>query len=213
MKKFITTLCFFAFLFNANAIDAGDQVKMVLAKQKLYAGQFIGALTIYNEVLLKNPEDAGVLYYVGYCQFELKKIDKATETLKKAIAINKDVKPETHLILGKIYLADEKIDDALSEFNKYKGTVNSKEAATEDVDVFIAHCNNAKKYVASPFELKIDNLGEAINSKYDDQSPCISADGKKLVFNTRRPESNDSPCDNNFICDGRNFLIFFMRRG
>ena len=195
MKKFITTLCFFAFLSNVNAIDAGDQVKMVLAKQKLYAGQFIGALTIYNEVLLKNPEDAGVLYYVGYCQFELKKYDKATETLKKAVATNKDVKPETHLVLGKIYLADEKVDDALAEFNFYKGAVNSKEAQTEDVDVYIAHCNNAKKYAASPFDVKIDNLGEAINSKYDDQSPCISADGKKLVFNTRRPETTDSPVD------------------
>ena len=195
MKKFVTTLCFFAFLSNVNAIDAGDQVKMVMAKQKLYAGQYIGALTIYNEVLLKNPEDAGVLYYVGYCQFELKKYDKAAETLKKAVATNKDVKPETHLVLGKIYLVDEKIDEALAEFNMYKGAAKSKEAANEDVDVYIAHCNNAKKYIASPFDVKIDNLGEAINSKYDDQSPCISADGKKLVFNTRRPETTDSPMD------------------
>jgi tetratricopeptide (TPR) repeat protein len=195
MKKFITTLCFFAFLSNVNAIDAGDQVKMVLAKQKLYAGQYIGALTIYNEVLLQNPNDATVLHYVGYCQFQLKKYDVATQTLKKAIATNKDVKAETHLVLGKIYLTDEKIDDALAEFNMYKAGVNTKEAVEEDVDVYIAHCNNAKKYMASPFSVKIDNLGEAINSKYDDQSPCISADGQKLVFNSRRPETTDSPVD------------------
>jgi hypothetical protein len=195
MKKFITTFCFFAFLYQANAIDAGDQVKMVLAKQKLFAGQYIGALTIYNEVLLKNPNDAGVLHYVGFCQFQLKKYDLATATLKKAIATNKDVKPESHLVLGKIYLTDEKIDDALLEFNMYKGAAKTKEAAEEDVDIYIAHCNNAKKYMSSPFDVKIDNLGEAINSKYDDQSPCISADGQKLVFNSRRPETTDSPVD------------------
>lgn len=195
MKKFFTTLCFFALLSNIQALDAADQVKMVLAKQKLYAGQFIGALNIYKEVLQKYPDDAGVLYYVGYCQFELKKFDSAIENLKKAIATNKEVKPETHLVLGKIYLTDEKIDEALAEFNAYKSLVKAKTAETEDVDVYISHCNNAKKYMAAPVNVKIDNLGEAINSKYDDQSPCISADGRKLVFNTRRPETTDSPVD------------------
>lgn len=208
MKKFITTLCFFAFLSNVRAIDAQDQVKMVLAKQKLYAGQYIGALNLYKEVLQKNQEDATVLYYVGYCQYELKKHDLALEALKKAVATNKDVKPETHLVLGKIYLSAEKIDDALTEFNMYKGAVNNKEAETEDVDVYIAHCNNAKKYMATPLDTKVDNLGAAINSKYDDQSPCISADGKKLVFNSRRPETTDSPTD--IEGDGKYFQDIYI---
>jgi hypothetical protein len=208
MKKFFTSLCFFALLSNVQALDAGDQVKMVLAKQKLYAGQYIGALTIYKDVLQTNPDDAGVLYYVGYCQFQLKKIDLATESLKKALATNKGVVAETHLVLGKIYLTQEKIDDALLEFNTYKTAVNSKTAETEDVDVFIAHCNNAKKYMASPIDVKIENLGAAINSKYDEQTPCISADGKKLVFNTRRPEMTDSPID--IEGDGKYFQDIFI---
>lgn len=208
MKKFITSVCFFALLSNVQALDAGDQVKMVLAKQKLYAGQYIGALTIYKDVLQKNPDDSGVLYYVGYCQFQLKKIDLATESLKKALATNKGVVSETHLLLGKIYLSEEKIDDALTEFNTYKTSVNSKTAETEDVDVYIAHCNNAKKYMASPFDVKINNLGAAINSKYDEQTPCISADGKKLVFNTRRPEMTDSPMD--VEGDGKYFQDIFI---
>lgn len=208
MKKFITTVCFFALLSNIQALDAGDQVKMVMAKQKLYAGQYIGALTIYKDVLQKNPDDASVLYYVGFCNYQLKKVDVASENLKKAIASNKGVMPETHLLLGKIYLAEEKIDDALASFNTYKGLVNSKSAATEDVDVYIAHCNNAKKYMASPIDVKIENLGAAINSKYDEQTPCISADGKKLVFNTRRPETTDSPVD--VEGDGKYFQDIFI---
>lgn len=125
----------------------------------------------------------------------VKKIDAATESLKKAILIKKGSLPESHLILGKIYLSEEKIEDALSEFNIYKTSVNAKAAESEDVDVYIAHCNNAKKYIASPIDVKIDNLGTAINSKFDEQTPCISADGRKLVFNTRRPEMTDSPVD------------------
>ena len=197
MKNFILiAICFFIGHTSAKAIDAPDQVKMVLAKQKLYAGQFISALNLYKEVLIKNPEDASVLYYIGYCNFELKKYDLALETLKKALATNKDIKPETHLVLGKLYLVDENIDEALIEFTSYKSTAKSKDAELEEVDVYIEHCNNAKKYMANPNnDIKIENLGGAINSKFDDQTPCISADGTKLVFTTRRPQTTNAPID------------------
>lgn len=195
MKKFITTVCFFALLTNIQALDAGDQVKMVLAKQKLYAGQYIGALTIYKEVLHKNPNDAMVLHYVGLCNYSLKKYDLAEESFKKAIATGQNVMPESYLILGKIQLSEGNLDDALTEFNNFKTHAKAKEAQYEDIDVYIQHCKNAKDLMAKPLNVKVDNVGSAINSKYDDQTPCISADGKKLVFNSRRPETTDSPLD------------------
>ncbi len=195
MKKIITLLSFFTIVSSVFALDAGDQVKMALAKQKLYAGQWIGALNVYKEVLQKNPTDGTVLYYVGKCQYELKKTDEALETLKKAVSNAKDVKPESNLLLGKIYLADDKIDDALSAFNTYKNSVSNKNALEEDVDVYITHCNNAKIIEAKPINVKIENLGSSINSKYADKTPCISADGRKLVFTSRRPETTDSPMD------------------
>lgn len=198
MRKIFIFLAFIS-LFNAlpahTELDAADQVKMVLAKQKLYAGQYIGALNIYKEVLQKNPDDATVLHYVGLCNYSLNRFTEAEESLKKAIATNKDVMPESYLILGKICLADGRIDDALSAFNNYKSTAKSKDAEYEDVAVYIEHCNNAKRLMANPLPVKIENMGSVINSKYDDKTPCISADGHKLVFTTRRPETTDAPTD------------------
>lgn len=195
MKKIILSACLLVSVISMKAYDAGDQVKMVLAKQKLYAGQYVSALNMYKEVLSKNPSDAAVLYYVGYCNFQLKKYSEAEENLKKAVAVGKDIMPETYLVLGKIHLLDGKLDEATTEFNTFKTGAKSKEAAYEDIDVYLSHCTNAKKQMASPVAVKIDNLGTNINSKYDDQTPCISADGRKLVFNTRRPETTNSPMD------------------
>jgi Tol biopolymer transport system component len=62
--------------------------------------------------------------------------------------------------------------------------------------------------MANPVNVKIENLGEVINSKYDDQSPCISADGRKLVFNTRRPETTNSPID--IEGDGKYFQDIYI---
>lgn len=208
MKKFFIAACFLSIIFSAQAIDAGDQVKMVLAKQKLYAGQYIGALNLYKEVLQKNPNDPTVLHYVGFCNYQLKKYNVAEENLKKALESGKTALAESHLIMGKIKLEQGLIDESLGFFTTYKSLVSSKTASNEDVDVYISHCNNAKKLMASPINVTVENLGASINSKYDDQTPCISADGRKLVFNTRRPETTNSPID--VEGDGKFFQDIFI---
>jgi Tol biopolymer transport system component len=49
--------------------------------------------------------------------------------------------------------------------------------------------------IASPLDVEVTNLGDALNSKYDDKNPCVTADGSKLVFTSRRPETSASVVD------------------
>lgn len=176
-------------------LDAGDRVKMELAKQKLYSGDVVGALNLYKEVLIKNPKDATVLHFVGLCEFNLKEYDKAEERFNKAKEIKTDMRYETYLYSGKIFQYRAKYDEAIVDFEEYKKLAPPKEALEEDVEVWIDQCNTAKKLLASPLDVKIENMGPEINSKFDDKSPAISADGMKLVFTTRRPETTNSPVD------------------
>jgi Tol biopolymer transport system component len=204
MKKSTLLLLAFAFLFSgasfsAPFLDAGDQVKMTLAKQKLYGGDVKGALNLYKEVLIKNPKDAGVLHYVGVCYYKLNEFDKAKEHLAKAKETNaKEINNETYLYSGKLLQMDKKYDEALADLTIYKNKATAKEAGDQpdvDVDVAIDQCQTAKALLAAPLDVKIENMGADINSQYDDKSPAISADGMKLVFNTRRPETTNAPTD------------------
>jgi Tol biopolymer transport system component len=188
--------------------DTPEQIKMVLAKQKLYAGQYTTALNMYKEILIKSPQDVDVLFYIGYCHFELKKYDLAEEFLLKVLKIEKGIKPETYLILGKLNLLNENIDKALEHFSTFKTISHSKEVEMEEVDLYIAHCNNAKKMMADKKNMKVENLGLAINSIYDDQTPCITADGSTLVYTTRRPQTTDSPKD--IEGDGKYFQDIYL---
>jgi len=201
MKKYLLLLSvctFFLTTLSANygpKLDAGDQVKMGLAKQKLYSGDVVGAHNLYKEVLVKNPNDATVLHFVGLCEFTLKDYDKAEERFNKAKEIKTDMRYETYLYAGKIFQYKAKYDEAIADFEQYKKLAPPKESLEEDVDVWIDQCNTAKKLIAAPLDVKIENMGPEINSKYDDKSPAISADGMKLVFTTRRPETTNSPVD------------------
>ena len=201
MQKFLFALIFSsALMFTTSvkssvAMDPLDLAKMVLAKQKLYADQYIGALNIFKEVLVKNPNDPEVLHFMGLCFYKLKQYDKALEQFTKAKEINKDVNRETYLYLGKIYQGDGKFEQAATEYTTYKGKASSKEQKEEDIEVYINQCTNAKNFIAVPVDVTVENMGAEINSKYDDGSPAISADAQKIVFNSRRPETTDAPMD------------------
>jgi Tol biopolymer transport system component len=175
--------------------DAGDVAKLVVAKQKLYAGDFVGALNTYREVEKNSPKDPSVLHYIGFCYYNLKQNDKAKENLLKSLEINPTAKPENHLILGKIAQSESNFDKAIEEFTAFKAAPSKDKESAEDADVFLKQCQNAKAMIAAPLDVEVTNLGPEINSKYDDKNPCVTADGSKLVFTSRRPESTASAVD------------------
>ncbi|MBI2721635.1 MAG: PD40 domain-containing protein [Bacteroidetes bacterium] len=188
--------------------DAGDAAKMGLAKQKLYAGQYVSAINLYREVEKNEPNNGTVLYYLGYCYYGLKDTDKAKEYFLKAKEAKENFKVETHLMLGKILQAEENNDKAIEEFTAYKASNSKDKENEEEADVLLSQCQNAKRMISSPMAVEVTNLGADINSKYDDKNPCITADGSRLVFTTRRPESTNAEVD--VEGDGKYFEDIFI---
>lgn len=174
--------------------NAADEARLFSAKQKLLAGQYLSALNSFRELENDNPGNAVVKFYIAQCFFNLSQFQEAKKSLLKALEINVNVKPETHMIMGRVYQMEDSFDLALKEYALFKSSAKDKEMQ-EDVDTFISQCENAKNMVANPVPVVITNLGPGINSKYDDKNPCITADGKQLVFTTRRPETTNDPMD------------------
>lgn len=174
--------------------NTADKAKVELAKQKIYAGQYLGAINSLKEISKTSPNDANVFYYIGYSYFMINQLNNAKEQFNKSISLNPN-KAITHFMLGKIYQAEEKFDDAINEYNLCTANSKPSDEDSQDASVFVSQCNVAKKIMANPVEVSIENAGEEINSKYDDKNPCITADGSLLVFTTRRPDNTNSAID------------------
>lgn len=183
-----------AFIPGDDELNIKNKAKAELAKQKLYGGQYQSALAMFNEILVEHPGNGNILYYAADCHFKLGHRDKARECLEKAKSSAK-TSPETFLLLGQIYHADGKVDEALAEYNTYKARGVAAEVSQSFVDTYISQCNTAKTLMAKPVDVKIENLGQHINSNFDDKSPSVTLDGKKLYFNSRRPVNTDDPVD------------------
>lgn len=195
MKRSILIPASFVFLLNTasaqkqNVIEKGEDIaKMTLAQQSFYGGDYKKAISLYNDVLSGKPDDANVIGHIGECYYAMGQMTEAQENLEKAKRLDEKAYPETALVLGKIYHVNGKLDEALTEFNFYKTLVGEgKKAQESEINTYIAQVTLAKESVANPVNVTVDGLGDNINSEYDDKSPMVSADGKTLIFTSRRP--------------------------
>jgi len=195
MKKILLVTCLAAFSFNGSIFSQNilskseDQVKLFNAQQEFYKQEYTKSMNLYKEILSNKPQDASIVFHIGECFFMMDNMDAAKENFLKSVHMDTKAAPEAHLYLGRMYLTAEKLDSAGSELDLYK-SLGGKDAKSKDsdVDLFINMVKTAKELMAHPLDVKVTNLGENVNSPYDDKRPSVSADGKMMVFTSRRPE-------------------------
>lgn len=165
-----------------------DQIKMFNAQQSFYAGDYQKALSLYKDVLSTKPNDANVMGRIAECHFMMKQYKDAQEMAEKAKGVDEKAYENTALVLGQIYHRDEKLDEALAEYKFFKSIVGDGAKAKEsEIDMFLNQITTAKEMIAKPAPVKVENMGDNINCEFDDKAPMVSADGKTLIFTSRRP--------------------------
>lgn len=80
------------------------------------------------------------------------------------------------------------LDEAIRHFTVYNQEEN-KEIGNAIVDRNIQMCQRAKRLLANPIDVRIQNLGPAVNTAGKEYVPIVTADGSELYFTSRREDS------------------------
>ncbi len=173
-----------------------DAWKAIKEADDFYANKSKGALKralpYYKEAAAYNRNYPPLNYKLGACYMADKKVDKAIEVLEKAYQKDQAVAYDILYMLGRAYHYNYKFDKAIETINKfintYQGTGDSDydEAIIDKARQRIEQCNNAKKFYNNPIRVFVDNLGPAINTKYPEYGPVITADESMIIFTSRR---------------------------
>ncbi|HNW99569.1 MAG TPA: tetratricopeptide repeat protein [Bacteroidales bacterium] len=213
MKKSIFILIFFAFINTAFTSAEATTItkysesqspygkKKNFKKMKAYFryrdADYNGALRILREIYEKNPADAKTNYMMGKCYVQLQEMDKAISFLNKSISLKADIDNDVHYYLGQAYQYQGKLDSAITEYTTYKSSLKQEKLKYDPVVDLLEQTQTAKNLMAHPVNVTIKNLGAEINSEYDDAMPSITADGKTLIFTSRRPDTKGGAIDPN----------------
>jgi Tol biopolymer transport system component len=177
-----------------NIIDkAGDKVQLTLAKQHLYGGRYLKAIGMLKEYKKSYPDDAEVYFLLAQGYNSLGETEKARENYR--LSIEKGSKnPETWFYYAQVLLLSDSAKEAKTSAEKALELGGKKFEFKSEAECLINQAENAIKLKQTPLPIKPVLVGGNINSEYDDKNPCLTADGKTLVFTTRRPATtNDEP--------------------
>ncbi len=167
--------------------------------------QYSNALKIYLELNSTAPENANILYKIGFCILndysgsEKNRAISYLESAVKNISLNyvgdyKEVAApiDAYFSLGKAYLIGYKLNKANETFETFKTYINTEDKKShkllEEVDRYIKMCSTVREVVNNPVSIKIENLGPNINTKYSEYAPVVSCrdDKQILIFTSRR---------------------------
>lgn len=168
--------------------------KKKLHKAEIYfdKGDYYNAMVIFEELLAADSSSKYINYHVGVCKFHLQQFKK--EALKYIEKADESVSQEIYYYLGILYHQNQKFDIALENFTKYQ-KVEVREREDAYIKQLISNISTAKKFLTHPLAVEILNLGEGINSVHAEYVPLITADGNKLFFTSRRPNSTGGEKD------------------
>ena len=158
---------------------------------------FKEAIPFYEKANKFNPDNALLNYKLGECYLSSVYKAKAMVHLLKAHKLQPSINPKINFYLGQAYHLNLEFDQAITWYSKYQSTVmqNPDPYYRDNLQLRIQQCYNGKKVIEKPIRVFIDNLGEAINSKYNEYGAVISADESVIIYTSRRAGSTGGKID------------------
>ena len=161
------------------------------AKEHMKYQEFEQAIPILADLLESEPNSAYYNYWMGKSLFLTYKKNKALTYLEKVATLNPDVNEEFHYYYGLTLHYNLKFDDAINEYQKDLERYKPNSDEYNWVNNRISQCIYAKDLVEKRegSKVRIENMGDKINTPYAEHSPVISANDSMLLFTARRPDS------------------------
>ena len=203
MKQALILVLIFILPFNSKAQITEDVLKEYFLDAEFFLAQeeYIDALYDYTELYNNGFKDnANINYRIGICYLNIpgqkeKSIPYLLEAVKNTKNNNRDSEfrenkapMDATLFLGNAYRVNNKLDQAIETYTKYKNILPSSDK--EDITFVenqIAACKAAKVFMSHPVDLVKTNLGETINGNSSNFKAVISGNGKTILYMNELP--------------------------
>ena len=156
------------------------------------------ALKNFLEAYKQDSSSANVNFNIGFCYlnsstnkglaegFLAKSIKDVSKNYKNDNPSEKSSPPLAYFYYGKALHINYKFDEALVQYDYFLNNYVKDKETKEDVAFYKAQNEFAKEIVSTPINVKIQNMGDSINSPFPEYSPVLSADESSLIYTTRR---------------------------
>ena len=198
MYKFICSV--FIVLFSSLSVFSQTQEDKLQsmrleAEYFFFNGDYEKALQIYKDVLREDPENCNVNYKIGVCYQRMPfEAGRSINYLKKAVkevtndyiegsASERKAPIAAWYYLARGYHTNKFYDEGVAAYQQYidRLSPNDLQARKRAMREMIS-CRTAAEIIKKPVPVEIYNIGNVLNTEFNDFNPCPTADGKLLFF-------------------------------
>jgi hypothetical protein len=198
IKTLLSKSLLFVLLIASTQLFAQATGDAKLANEYFNDGNFNGALGQYLELLKATPNDSKLNYRTGVCYLNTNINKAAAIPYLENVLKSDDINPNTYYLLGRAYHFGYRFKDAIKMFEQFKSIEKGNTSNLNDVEKQIEYCYNGIEIMKFPLDVTFENMGEAINSKYEDYYPYVPLDESFLIFNSKRDDGSNKLTDGSF---------------
>ncbi|RPH32821.1 MAG: hypothetical protein EHM93_07800 [Bacteroidales bacterium] len=123
---------------------------------------------------------------------EMRLADNAIDAANKAIAINPDFFPNVYFNLGNLYLYKGDYQNSINSYDRFLNIKSARVQTKKLAEKRKASCEFAIEAIQHPVPFKPVNLGDGVNTYFDEYWPSLSADENTLVITANVPKDSAS---------------------
>lgn len=164
------------------------------AQQLINNRDFDKALVLLKQAKSKDPSYADTYILMGDIYNFTLNSDSAVSCYNKAIELIGNPNPMLYFIAANEGLKCGQYQNALKNFEVFMEKGLEYTDILSDAQKGMANCRFAMDAIQNPVKFQPVNLGNAINSEWDESLASITADDQMLVFTVNRPKDNNTIC-------------------
>ena len=194
MKRIIGLLVFFVVINFGVSAQKGfapmEKIKLQEANTAFYANYYEEAIMLYKSLYNKHMGSSLLNSKLGFCYLYLGDYQDALDYFDAVSGEGLKAKDADYYFgHGLAYQKVGKYEEALVKYKEFQQKGRGKDLIYFGVDDKVLQCDFALIVKETPVSATLENLGDSVNSSFDDYHPSLSADGKTFIFTSRREDS------------------------
>lgn len=153
---------------------------------------------VYELAAAADPDNIKANFEAGHYRLLTIGKDLAVRYFLRVYELDPDYRFDLEYWIGFSYQHGLEFDKAIEYYNRYIEKFNQRpnyqgvKTPLTEVERRVYECEVGKELVSSPHSYSIVNVGQAVNSEYDDYAPVFNENETELIFTSRRREGNSN---------------------
>jgi len=189
---------------SAFADKGTSRAQLLRVKNLMNANDFAAAWRLIATLEKSDTVSAELYYMGGTCLYSLKEFADAIPRFERSIRLNPDKDIEKYYMLGRVYHSNGKPHQAIAAYESFLAKSPANKEESKEAALYLAQSKRAIEWMTKPMDVRLINLGDSINTEFNEYNPSLAADGLTLIFTSRRPETTgkkQDPDDGLFLED------------